>query len=484
MFKIKHYFKNKILSYLLSRYVIYAIQFVSLTIIANRLGAYNYGIWGFILLLISYLNIINFGIGHSINVYVVQFKNQPLEVKDYVASSFVATFILISTLAIIGIIYAIFPEIIPSKYRIGYLFYGVLIVGSLQYLNLLMSNIYRAQNRLMELAIYQSSVPVAIFMCSIIFSGKELINALVFSYIFAQAFSLTLFICRKGFPKGGNVKAVYIRNLFTKGIFLFLYNACFYLILNSTSTLVSLSYSVNEYGLYSLSYTLGHSILLIMEAFTFIVFPKVIDKFYTGDIETVKNILKSIRTNYVVLTHGLIYVAFVFFPLLIKIFPKYDDALPPLNFMILAIVLSSNSFGFNTLLIARNKGKKCATISIISLIFAISIGIFLSKIIEVPFYYMIIGIACAYIMFAVLCSYVAQKVIYGKIQDNILLSVFPINLLIPYIVAVIIVLINIPWLVPIPLIVYLILNVNTIKVILTTFKQIIRRPNFIDIKKV
>lgn len=481
MSKIIKLLKNKILCYVLSRYLVYGIQFLSLTLVANKLGTYNYGIWGFALLLISYLNIFNFGIGNSINVYIVQLKNRLDDTKDYIASSFAAVVILVGILVLISIIYTFCPAIIPAKYPLHILFYGILTIGALQYFNIVMSNIYRAQNRLGELAIYQSSIPIAVLICALNFEGAQLINALIISYIIAHAFSLSIFIFRKGYPRGGHVKVNLVKNIFKKGFFLFLYNACFYLILNSTSTLVSLNYTVVEYGMYSLSYTLGHSILLLMEAFTFIVFPKVVDRFYTGDLETIKSVITSIRTNYVTLAHGLIYSAIIFFPLIVRIFPNFNGALLPLNLMVLAIVLSTNSFGFNTLLIARNKEKTCASISMISLLAAIVIGLILAKVFVVSYYYMTFGIAISYIIFAILCSQAAQKLIYGKVNVNIIYSIFPRALIIPYLAAIIITIINISSLYFIPLGIYILLNRKPIKTISNTLKQIIKRPKFVDI---
>lgn len=68
---------NKIVVYMLTRYVVYFVSFLSSLLIAGKLGPYYFGIWGFVLLLINYFHIIDFGIGNSMTVLLVQNKENP-----------------------------------------------------------------------------------------------------------------------------------------------------------------------------------------------------------------------------------------------------------------------------------------------------------------------------------------------------------------------------------------------------------------------
>lgn len=484
MQKLKKIFTNKILLYVSSRYLVYGLQFVSLIILAAKLGPYNYGIWGFILMLISYLNILNLGIPNSINILVVQHKESIEDIRNYIASAFVVIGTLIAILAIIGGAYYISPQQIFKKFSIGPLFYLILIIGALQYLNVLMVNIFRASNKLFEVAVYQSSVPLGIFIIAVTFNGSEIIPVLVWTYMIMHTVSLIFFLIRGKDYWGGRPSYGDIKSVTYKGFFLFIYNACFYLILTTTSTLVSKYYSVSEYGSYSFSYTLGHSILLLMEAFMYVMFPKAIDKFYSGNNEVVEQTLRSLRINYISLAHGLIYLAISLSPILIQIFPQFRGSLLTLDLMMLAIVLSTNSFGYNTFLIARNNEKVCSLISIITLLLNITVGFTLIKICTVPYYLVVFSIMTSYIFFALLCSYFANRILESNINlFKVCASVMPIRLLIPYIVAICITLLNIPVLTSIPMIVFILFNLSTIKEMSSTISTIINRPQIIDIQK-
>ena len=65
---------NKVLWYMCSRYMTYILQFVTTLIIAITLGPESFGIWSFLLLIINFFNIVDFGISNSLSVLLVQDK--------------------------------------------------------------------------------------------------------------------------------------------------------------------------------------------------------------------------------------------------------------------------------------------------------------------------------------------------------------------------------------------------------------------------
>jgi len=91
----------------------------------------------------------------------------------------------------------------------------------------------------------------------------------------------------------------------------------------------------------------------------------------------VERIIKSIRINYVSLSHGLIYIALVLFPLLLHFIPKYQETLTALNLIALALTLYTNSFGYNSYLMARNQERTIALISVLALLLNILTGLLL-----------------------------------------------------------------------------------------------------------
>lgn len=430
-------------------------------------------------MILSYMTILNLGLGNSINIYIIQYKGNLSKIRDYIASTFCASLILIFCLIIFGIIFILFPHIF-SKYPIGTLFYPLILIGILQYVNLIYSNIFRARNHLFEVAFNQSIIPLVLFLNVLFVKADRLLAFLVYGYLFANILSCCLYYSRSKDLRGGRVRLQYIKRILKKGIFLFLYNSAYYLILTITSTFVSKFYPIEQYGIYSFSYNLGHSILLLLEAFAFIIFPKVVDKLYSGDLLVAEKTLNSIRSNYICLAHGLMYIAIALFPFLIRLFPKFNNSVLMLDLMSLAIILSTISFGYNTLLIARNKEKLSAAISCISLGINICLGIILIAWLRLPYYLSVLMIMGSYLCFALLCSFFAHKMLYSDTKGFIK-DVFPWNLSIPYILALILCTIstqNFCW---VPLVLFIVLNRKIILEIYSTICIILRRPQIVDI---
>lgn len=473
--------RNKVFLYLGSRYVVYALQFIVLLLLANRLGPYNYGRWGFFLLICGYFRVINFGIPNSVDVYLVQNRNDDLVIKDYVMSSFGAIGLQCILIALLALSYFFVPLSIFAKYNIGVVFYAICFIGAIYYFNTVFGKIYRFRNRLLELSINQSLIPVLILIVTVLLEGEQLFIALVCVYVLAQVFSMLLYLFRGAIPFGGQVRKDYVISIYKKGFFLFLYNSCFYLIMTTTSTVVSYSYSVEEYGYYTFSYSLGHSVLLLLEAFTSISFPKLLDRFYRGSVEEVQTLVKTIRINYVSFSHGLMYIAYTFFPLFITFFPKYSAALPALCITALSVLLNTNAFGYNTYLIANNEEKVIASFSMVSLLVNVVIAIILVRF-GVPFYCVVFSMMCSYLLFSFMCAWKAKSKLGEHFSINGLIqSVLPLNLLVPYLVGVVIALRGRFEYSYIPLLVYCVFNINGIKSIYVTIKRILNKPKIVDL---
>jgi len=479
---IKKILSNKVILYLLSRYTTYFIQLITSIIIAVKLGPFYYGIWGFILLLINYFQIFNFGVSNSIGILMVQYKNDNHKVNDFIKSSFLLIGLLSFIVVIIAFYYYFIGIPFFSKYKIGNLFYFVCLIAIMSYFNFLLLSIYRVKNRLFEIAFFQSIIPLLIFILVFIFQEEILLKSLIGAYLFGHLLSLILFLKGKTLPKNGNVNIRYASIIINKGFYLFIYNLCFYLIIISSKTIISIFYSVEEFGIFTFSYTLANALMLLLEAFSFLVFPKIIDKLNSDNPIIVVNNINVIRTNYVTLAHGFVYLALIFFPLIIKLLPKFHDAYLSLSLLSLTIVLYTNSFGYNTYLLAKNNEKIVSKVSLFSLFLNIIISLLLVYLFKVRFEVLIFAISFSYLFYGYFCIYSGKKRLnYDLSFINIIFDFIPYRLLIPYLFAIFIVLLKEPFLNFFPFFIFIILNFQNLKEILRTIKQIVNRPNLINI---
>lgn len=474
---------NKVFWYLITRYLTYGIQFIVSIYAAIKLGPYSYGIWSFIHLLLSYFLIINFGISNSTNILLIQNKNNSYLSKSYIKTSIF--FICILSLLIIGfsLYYYKFDISLFDKYHLKHLFILICIIAIFQHFNVLFSGIYRIKNKLFELSFYQSVIPFLSLIVLICFDASHIIIMLLTAHILGHILSLIVFITHKQISIGGQISHTTASKIFNKGFFLFLYNCCFYLILFSTSIIISTYYSIEKYGFYSFAYLIGNSIILFLDAFSFIIFPKVIDRLRIKDCAILQKTLEQIRTNYVSCAYLLGYIAFTFFPLIIYLIPKYHNSFGALNMVLLAILPYTNAFGYNSLLIAQNKEKLISFISVITLSINISTALFLALFCKISYEYIIIATMFSYILFAFACVYFGRRHLSLSLNfHNIINECFPLSHLIPYISAILISIFQYnTFLSFLPLAIFLFLNYKIIFKIMDTIKHIIYKPNIIDI---
>src|SRR5690554_573629 len=482
MGKIKLLFKNKVVMYLATRYLTYFFQFLSSIIIAVKLGPYYFGVWGFLLLLINYFRISNFGVSNAVNILIVQNKENKEKVKNLVLGALACTGILSLMIILFALYYYLFGIPFFQKYEVGVLFYVVCFIAVLTHFNTLLMNIYRIKNRLFEVAVQQSSVPILVLLTCFVFRDKELVYALLGAHVIGNVLTLLIFIFKKQIPWKGSFSVSILKAIINKGFYLFLYTICFYLIIVSIKTIISVYYSVEDFGYFTFSYSLANVVLLFLQALTFIVFPKIIDKLKSKDTKSVALLIKNIRVSYVSLAFGLGFLSLIIFPLFLEIVPKYKEALTVMQLSVLTVVLYTNSFGYGTYLMAQNKEKTIAKISSFALLINVSLALGLIHIFHVTYEYVILATTITYILYTYLCVHFGKRQM--GLKDGLLKNFtdcFQLSLLVPYIIAIAVVLSGIKLLLPLPLIIYIFLNKKAIKEIILKVKTIINKPNVIDL---
>lgn len=479
-------FKNKVFLYVGSRYMTYVLQFIASFYIALKLGPVGFGVWSFILLLINFYNIIDFGISNSVNILLVQDK----EVEERATSHILSSIILTSGLNILVILSFIILQYTNfsflSKYNIGVYLPAILYTVIVWNFNKVFSSIYRVKNRLLELAFFQSIVPV-LFFFAVFFSPVDSLWYLLGAYMLGQSLAFVVFISRKQIMIKGTISWNSMNTVFFKGFWLFLYNGAFYLIMFSTSSFVSAYYSVSDYGKFSFAYTLAHAIFLFLEAFGYIVFPKIIQKLKGNNFEECKSVILLIRNNYLMVIHGLVYLAFPAFYLLCLLMPKYGDIQRMLCVAALTILPYANAFGLNTFLMAQNKEKKISYISCISLIVNAGLLFLLNKGFNLSYDLILLATLISYVIFTYQCALYTLKVMGDPFKfSNVLELAFPIRISIPYILTLVATYFfsengHLIWLF-FPLVIFFLMNRRALNKTASMVVQLVKRPEIIDLK--
>ena len=114
---IESVLRNKVVFYLSSRYITYAVQFITSLVIAAELGPYYMGIWGFVLLILNYFQPFHFGIANSFNVLYVHHRDNKNECDNYIINSMVLLIYLSLLVVAFYIYYSIFGFESFEKYH-------------------------------------------------------------------------------------------------------------------------------------------------------------------------------------------------------------------------------------------------------------------------------------------------------------------------------------------------------------------------------
>lgn len=480
--KIKIILKNKLFLYLTTRYFTYFIQFVTSIIIAAKLGPYYFGIWSFFLLIINYFNITNFGISNSISILLVQQKKNKEYCQNLVKTSLALCGLLVLLTIVVAIVYSYGNFSFAEKYAVGYYFYIICLIAAISYFNNLLMNIYRVNNSLFEVGFFQSIIPLLVFISIFLAKGNKLLIILLIAYIIGHVISLFVFLRGNKLPRNGKVRVQEAKAIINKGLYLFVYNFCFYMILVALRTIISYYYSVEEFAYFTFAYTLVHAIMLFLDAVTFVMFPKIIDKLASGNNFETKQRIKKIRDTYVVLAHGLVYMAMIVLPLFLQLFPKYSSSSKSIYYIALTVLLYASAFGYNSLLMARNKERLLMSISIVSLSLNIILALLFVNVLHLEYYYIILSTMVAYLTYGVLCTYFGARLI-GENNKFFyhLLEYFPINLMIPWWLSLALAILKYDNLHALPMLVFLVLNIKRLKGLVSTFKHLAINSSAINI---
>jgi len=450
--------------------------------IAVKLGPYYFGIWAFINLLIAVFSNINFGIANAINILLVQNKDNKSKCDSYIFNAFILVFVI--SLLPLGVLFydRLFTIEYFAKYHLGNLIFIVALIIIVGHINTLFSNIFRVKNKIFEIAFNQSVLSVLIFILMFFASNRTLLILLTVAYLVANLLSLYLYYRAKTVVTKGSFDKSLSKNLLTKSLFLFIYNSCFYFIILSTKTLISYNYTVKEFGYFAFAFTIANASILLLDSFMFLIFPKTIDILKGTNLLQIKTKIDFFRNNYITTIQSIIYLAMPFCFVFIHFFEQYKNSYFSLILIMLTLMLYSNSAGYVNYLLANNYEKKIAFFAMTALIINIISVLALIKIFKVGFEYCILGTMITYFVYTAVIIIFSLKTLKITAFYETIKEIIPLNIFIPFSVALLLGLtnnINIIWL---PLAVYITLNFNKIIDIFKTLKKLILNPDIINVE--
>lgn len=450
---INKIFKNKLAFYLLTRYFTYFVQFLTSLLIAKKLGPENYGVWGVLLLIITYFALFNFGLSNSINVILVQKRNDKAAQSNYILNDFFLIGLLSLVIVIICVVYILTGMNWFKAFSIKYEFIILCVVAVLAHYNLNLLVISRIYNDYNRIAFNQSVIPLFMLISVIIFDGQALLYALIGAYLMGNVLSVLVYLINKPFVIRGKVSLNACLSIIKKGWWLFLYNLCFYMILISTRTIISGNYSIEDFGFFTFSFTLGDSVLLLFQAVANIAFPKILSKFSQKDIE-IKPTIEFLNDTYITLVYFSVLLVSVAFPIILIFFPRYESCANCMTLVAITMAIYTRSFPYSSYLMANNCEKILFCFSLVSLCINV-IGAFILIRLNITYEYIILSTMISYYIFFILCVQYSNR-----INEKERFQIFDWRFGLPIFVIILIMIFGYKFLYILPIILFFIFNIT------------------------
>lgn len=411
---LKALLTSQSLIYVVLRYVTYALAFINTLLLAKFLGGFEYGVYSFILLVMSYMSYSNFGINESLNTEYAKYKHRKIAkyIWDNAWSVNIAISVVITLLSICGFLYdpKLFSEYKFSEYAIILLLTCFLINLSRIYITF-----YKLHGKLVKLNIQQILPNLTIFVA--IFILKYNINIHIITIILFVTNFISLIIFRIGLPQPPRFLITYKigKTLIIRGLSLLIYNFSYSFFILLASSIVSAYYSVVEFGCFSLSNSMANGVIMAGGAFLFIFYPKILNAMNRPK-EECAIIISRIKSIYVV---GINIVCIIAVPIIWGIsyfYPHYGLSLVRIfAILILGKCINNATTGFSAYLIANKKEFKMTILAIVSVgIEWILIQTFLFA--DLKLEYMALAVVIGSLIYAILIVISGMKSLKSKIN--------------------------------------------------------------------
>ena len=369
--KIQSLFRDNVFRYSILSYLSQGLAFFNIYLLATYLSIFEFGVYSFITLMLSYFSYSTLGINYSfVNFLSIKSKKKRFSESLY-QNSLIFTIIIFIVIYFISIIFLnLFPSFV-TKYEIDKYFHFILFIAFLNNINNLFVKMYRVYNRLNKLIFNLLISPITLFTFILITSDKINLLDVLLIMITSRSLSLLCFFYKPALKFSFNLNLRLSKLLLYKGINLLFYNFSFGLISISALTVFSYLNNVEDFAIFKLSFTLSSISILLAAAFENLLYPKIFYKVVKLKGMELLNFLKTIKQTYVfsivLLNSMLIFVS----PFLNLIFPNYIGLHKFLFLFSIGNIFLIKTYPVRILLVSRGEENILTRFSLLSCIIVV-----------------------------------------------------------------------------------------------------------------
>lgn len=368
--------RRDILLFSVAKYVEFSLKFIHGILIAKFLGPYLFGIWGFLMLIQQYLLYTGLGFQDVVTVELSnKSKSDSTNDEKVIAEALGATIVIGILLVLVGLTLQNFPSTLFDKYQIERYILWLTVLASLTHVFRVLICAYRVYGYILLIAITQFLIAAIPLLPLIWFRGDKLIFAVLLSMVLVTALSVAILVLLAPFRVYARFSLKATRSLLLIGVPLLVYNFSFYLITISARTILSLFYSVQAMGYYTLASSITNALLLGFKSILFVILPSMIRN-TSAEVADAEAKLAAHNAShlYSISVMFVSLITIICFPLLFQILPEYQPAQGTVSVLLLSQILLSATFGYNAAAISRGYHLSVARISLMSVLIVLLTG--------------------------------------------------------------------------------------------------------------
>ena len=371
MITLKKIISNGKVVFILSKYATYAIYFIISLVIANKLGLFYFGIYGFLKLIIQYFTYSNLGVNYSSLVIMSEDAN-----KDITKNSSILTSSIIITFFSLTFFYLIFVAICNlydiefyNRFNIGQYVFYIFFIVLIKQINQLYINIYRVYDRL-KIINWAYIIPcIGEFIILFTGNGKRLLDNIMWAMVFSNGIVFIIFLVDAKFSISNNIDIKATKKLVRRGIMLLLYNISFYFIVLVAKSYISSEFQIEDFAQYSFSYNISDAVMLLNSSVSFFIYPNLINKLSSSNsTDNSLLLMREMQQYYMIAASLVIIIALIASHFLQLIVPDYVRSEYILQILLLSQLLVANSFIMTTFLVQQKKELKLIILGVSTII--------------------------------------------------------------------------------------------------------------------
>lgn len=371
MITLKKIISNGKVVFILSKYATYAIYFIISLVIANKLGLFYFGIYGFLKLIIQYFTYSNLGVNYSSLVIMSEDAN-----KDITKNSSILTSSIIITFFSLTFFYLIFVAICNlydiefyNRFDIGQYVFYIFFIVLIKQINQLYINIYRVYDRL-KIINWAYIIPcIGEFIILFTGNGKRLLDNIMWAMVFSNGIVFIIFLVDAKFSISNNIDIKATKKLVRRGIMLLLYNISFYFIVLVAKSYISSEFQIEDFAQYSFSYNISDAVMLLNSSVSFFIYPNLINKLSSSNsTDNSLLLMREMQQYYMIAASLVIIIALIASHFLQLIVPDYVKSEYILQILLLSQLLVANSFIMTTFLVQQKKELKLIILGVSTII--------------------------------------------------------------------------------------------------------------------